>query len=317
MVNRIAVIGGSGLESLAQNGQKIESVREPDCCVDEFIYSPELPFDAFYTTVKDIRIIYIPRHGVKHQNLPLDVPYKKIMEFLHEMKVNRILAFSATGTLDETVALANEKSFVVPDSFIRGFGFTPISARRKDNPHADVSRPFDQRLRTEVLEAGRELGDTMTDGGIYILDAGHNFETPAEIAYLNAVLSIPGIIRGLDSLASIVSELDRKDSLQYSPGLQKLLAKIKNEGLNPLFFLAFPGMEHLSRRGAQVGMTAVYEAILAAEYRIPYVLVACPVNLAAGMSNKKLDHENDTLRVIEESKPFIYALMEKSVERIS
>ncbi len=261
MVSKIGIVGGSGLEDLAKGIRHQVKIHN------------KKTFQYYLTNVSGVEIVFIPRHGDNHQNLPLTVPYLKIFEVFKRECVEAILAFSATGTLDEKVKLSDQRSFVVPSDYMRGFGFRPITANVKGHPHADVSEPFNNNMRRIIVEIGRSLGYEMTDGGIYVMSEGNQFETKAEIAFLNAVLSFGD-------------------------------------------YLNFPGVRHLSRRGAQVGMTSVKEAILAAEYRIPYALVACPVNLAAGMTDQRLSHEGDTLRVIDGSKTYIKELALKVIERL-
>ena len=261
MVGRMGVIGGSGLEDLARGTRHELKTRD------------RRVFQYYTTESSGVDVIFIPRHGDEHQNLPLDVPYLDIFKVLKKEGVEAILAFSATGTLDEKVKLSNKKSFVVPHDSMRGFGFRPISANVEGHPHADVSEPFNEKMRKIILKAGKRLRYQMIDGGIYVMSEGNQFESKVEIATLNAILSI--------------SE-----------------------------YLNFPGVGHLTRSGAQVGMTAIKEVILSAEYEIPYALVACPVNLAAGMSHKRLSHKKDTLRIIEKSKPYIRELALSTIERM-
>lgn len=67
MVKKIAVIGGSGLEELA-SGEKKECVSSEN----------GVRFQYFLTTIEGVDVVYVPRHGAKHQNSPLDVPYDDI-----------------------------------------------------------------------------------------------------------------------------------------------------------------------------------------------------------------------------------------------
>jgi purine nucleoside phosphorylase len=292
MVKTLAIIGGSGLESLAEDGLK---VHVPISGRDD-------KFQAYKTKIGDVAVTYIPRHGDEHQNLPLDVPYEAIFEFLDKaVNPEAILSFSATGTLDENVALANTGSFTVPDDFLRGYGFLPISGRT-DYMHAEMSSPFNPQIRAILSEAGQELGQTLNGGGIYVLNEGHQFETGAEIALLNAGLSYGVLVETLESIYNALSLWHGSDKMK---GVRANINKLK-----------FPGFESLSREHAQVGMTAVKEAILAAEYKVPYAVVAAPVNLGAGMTDTPPSHE-ETMAVIEGAKKFIKELACKTVEKLA
>ena len=270
MVKRIAIIGGSGLEDLAR-GEKNERTGV-------------VRFEYYLTKVGDMEVVFVPRHGAEHQNLPLDVPYEDIFRNLKTERVEAILAFSATGTLDHRVPLADQKSFVVPHDFIRGYGYQPVSARIKEHPHPVLSEPFHPKMREAILASGKELGYRMAEKGIYILNEGNGFETKAEIALLNAGLHYP-------LLVSFLNDVFQK--LGSPPEIRSTLE-----------LLRFSGINHLDITGAQVGMTAPKEVVLAAEYGIPIGLIACPVNIAEGMSAERLGHDR-TMAVISASKPYI------------
>jgi len=64
-----------------------------------------------------------------------------------------------------------------------------------------------------------------------------------------------------------------------------------------------------------VGMTTAYEAILAAEVGIPYAVVAVGTNPAAGISGKRLSHE-EVKKVFKERAEDIFKLFMGAIERM-
>lgn len=265
-MRKVAIIGGSGLESFMQA-------------------SDRLSHTGIYKVKQEsgLEVFFVARHGEEHEFLPLDDLPPRQVEYMGQLRqhgVEAVVSYSATGSLDEHVPLANEGSFVVMRDFIRGIGWQGVSARIKESPHVDMTHPFDEELRRLVIQAGQDARLRMHDGGLYIQNGGNNIESAAEVAYLNFMLRLA----------------DREGKAGT---------------------MSFPGMQHLTHLYAQVGMTAIQEVVLAREYGMGIVVVACPVNYGAGMTHETFSHEGSTLKVIEGAKPHIKSLTDKLLERLA
>jgi len=88
--------------------------------------------------------------------------------------------------LDTYTPLADQGSFIIPDSYIRGFGASQHSFGNKAlNVHTNMSKPFDIDLRRKSIEAIEKAGYEARKEGLYIYNTGDAFETPDEILALH------------------------------------------------------------------------------------------------------------------------------------
>ncbi len=103
----LAIIGGSGFE-------KFEGVEEiATVALDS-------PFGLASTGLRRIRLFgkecfFLPRHGRHHELLPSEVNYKANIYVLKKLGTDRILAFSAVGSLQKELAPGD---LVIPSQYI-------------------------------------------------------------------------------------------------------------------------------------------------------------------------------------------------------
>jgi len=293
----IGIIGGSGLETLFDQDVP-HSITTPIGTEIEWFEGP----------IEGVPTIFVPRHGTKHQNLPIDVPYEEIMKLLIERGVSALVAFSATGCLDLSIPLPTKEqgSFIVPNDYIRGKWGQGYSLRKEDYPHADVSIPFDQKLRSVLIETGRKLGYHMHDGGIYVFNHGDQFETKAEVAERNAIHAVPTLIGLVHNLYQILTIMGKQYNVTGMDELSTETGRLVSQ------LTGIPGLEYLHREGLHVGMTTVPETILAEEAGIPYAVVCTPVNYGVGMVDTPATHE-ETMRVMEYASAYIHRLVNNTI----
>jgi 5'-methylthioadenosine phosphorylase len=103
----IAVIGGTGLQSLAGY-------------VPVATLSPTTPWGAPSSPISILEhnktpIAFLSRHGLHHQYAPHEVPNRANIAALRSLGVRTIIAFSAVGSLREEI---KPRDFVVPDQVI-------------------------------------------------------------------------------------------------------------------------------------------------------------------------------------------------------
>src|SRR3989338_9173355 len=100
----MGVIGGSGLYSLPD----LENVEEVT------LGTPwGAPSDAYVLgTLKGRRLAFLARHGRGHRILPTELNFRANLFGFKKLGVERILSFSACGSLREELA---PQSFVLPD----------------------------------------------------------------------------------------------------------------------------------------------------------------------------------------------------------
>lgn len=167
----IGVFGGSGFYAFLDDVETVE------------LSTPYGPPAAPITigTVGGRQVAFLPRHGRRHEFAPHAIPYRANVWAMKQLGVRALLAPGAVGSLQPDV---HPGEFVVVDQLVdRTWG-------RADTYHDDFAdggvvhvafaHPFDNGLRTVLVEAGRAVGVTMHDGGTVVVIQGPRFSTAAE-----------------------------------------------------------------------------------------------------------------------------------------
>jgi len=166
----IGVIGGSGL-------YEIDGLEKPEW---QSVESPwGAPSDQILTgTLNGVPMAFLPRHGRGHVHSPTTVPYRANIDALKRIGVTDVISVSACGSFREELAPGD---FVVVDQFIdRTFAREKSFFGTGCVGHVSVAHPTCPRLSAACLEAGRDAGITMHDGGTYLAMEGPQFSTLAE-----------------------------------------------------------------------------------------------------------------------------------------
>ncbi|MCS7363863.1 MAG: S-methyl-5'-thioadenosine phosphorylase [archaeon GB-1867-035] len=169
-MTKIAIIGGSGLENA------LEIIRT------EVINTPYGQVEVNYSFLNDKKVIFLPRHGKKHERPPHMINYKGNIWALKELGVERIIASNAVGGIRDGLKPGD---FVVIHDFIDFTRRRPLTFY--DGPkviHIDVTEPYCPEIRSALINAARELSVKVWESGVYACMEGPRFETPAEIRML-------------------------------------------------------------------------------------------------------------------------------------
>ena len=167
---RIAVIGGSGLYQM----EGLSNVREVD--VDTPFGKPS---DAIVLgELEGMLVAFLPRHGQGHRLSPTEVPARANIYALKKLGVGRIISVTAVGSLREEM---RPLDMVVLDQLIDRtrqragtfFGDGIVV-------HVGFADPFCVELRRLLVEAARETGARVHDGGTCVVMEGPAFSTRAE-----------------------------------------------------------------------------------------------------------------------------------------
>jgi len=168
----IGLIGGTGL------GQALSTeIKGQPCEVETPFGPPSAPI--IRGRWHGVEIAFLPRHGPAHTIPPSAVPFRANIYALKALGVTHILASGATGSLREEI---RPRDLVVPDQVI------DRTTRRVgtffDQPgvavHVEFAEPFCPTLRRLLLSAGRGVGTTIHDRGVYVCMEGPAFSTVAE-----------------------------------------------------------------------------------------------------------------------------------------
>ncbi|UYV38520.1 S-methyl-5'-thioadenosine phosphorylase [Rhodobacteraceae bacterium D3-12] len=166
----IAVIGGSGIYDIdGLEGAEWSTVETPWGA----------PSDQVLTGVLGgVKMAFLPRHGRGHVHTPTSVPYRANIDALKRIGVTDVISVSACGSFREAMAPGD---FVVVDQFIdRTFAREKSFFGPGCVAHVSVAHPTCPRLSAACLEAGRDAGITMHNGGTYLAMEGPQFSTLAE-----------------------------------------------------------------------------------------------------------------------------------------
>lgn len=169
----LAIIGGSGLSQLANlEVSRRQIVRTP--------YG-EASGPVTFGRIGGGEVAFLARHGYGHTLAPHEINYRANLWALREKGVTRILAVCTVGGIAPGLGAG---ALVVPDQIIDyTWGRKATFHEGGDTPvvHIDFTQPYDPELRQVLLEAARDAGQTVTDGGVYAAMQGPRLETAAEI----------------------------------------------------------------------------------------------------------------------------------------
>ena len=166
----IGVIGGSGLYSLPG----LEDTQEVT------LDTPwGAPSDAYVLgTVKGRRVAFLARHGRGHRILPSELNFRANIVGFKKLGVERILSFSAVGSLREDLP---PQMFVLPDQFVdRTRGRVSTFFGEGMVAHIAFADPVCPALLDGLHQACQAAGVPVHRGGTYICMEGPAFSTKAE-----------------------------------------------------------------------------------------------------------------------------------------
>jgi 5'-methylthioadenosine phosphorylase len=197
-MTRIGVIGGSGLYEI--KGIKIMQRKK--------ITTPFGKPSAEYVIgqVKDIEVVFLPRHGTHHNIPPHMINYRANIWGFKKLGVERLISISAVGGIKKTLRPGD---IVVLDQVI------DMTKNRKSTfydgktgvIHVDFTQPYCPEMRQIILKAGKKAGISLKDGGTYVAVEGPRLETAAEIKAFGALQSDVVGMTGMPE-ASLARELE-------------------------------------------------------------------------------------------------------------
>ena len=167
---KIAIIGGSGIYDIdGLVGATWTDVETPWGA----------PSDQVLTgTLKDIDMVFLPRHGRGHVYSPTTVPYRANIDALKRLGVTDVISVSACGSFRDEMAPGD---FVVVDQFIdRTFARENSFFGTGCVAHVSVAHPTCPRLSAACVQAASDAGITVHNGGTYLAMEGPQFSSIAE-----------------------------------------------------------------------------------------------------------------------------------------
>jgi 5'-methylthioadenosine phosphorylase len=167
---QIGIIGGSGLYDMADlTGREERRVETP-------FGEPSAPY--VLGTLRGKRVAFLARHGAGHRLTPSELNFRANIFGFKTLGVEYILSASAVGSLKEEY---KPMDLLIPDQFFD---------RTKGRPstffgdglvaHVGFAHPFCATLSGVALNAARQAGATVHQGGTYVCMEGPQFSTLAE-----------------------------------------------------------------------------------------------------------------------------------------
>jgi len=167
----MGVIGGSGLYQM----EGLEEIETRQIPTPFGLPSDDIVIGRF----EGRNIAFLPRHKRGHCIMPSEVNSRANIYALKSLGVERIIGVSAVGSLKEEI---KPLDILIPDQL-----FDRTKATRHHTffgegavGHISFADPYCTELSKLLFDAGKELGYSIHQGGIYLCMEGPQFSTRAE-----------------------------------------------------------------------------------------------------------------------------------------
>ena len=169
----LGIIGGTGLTQLTNLViTRRQVVRTP--------YGE--PSGALtFGTLGGREIVFLARHGYGHTIPPHAVNYRANIWALHSEQVSRVVSVASVGGIRAdlkpgTLALPSQ---IVDYTYGRKHTF--FDGPDQPVTHVDFTHPYCDKLRGQLMEAGKQAKQAIVEGGVYAASQGPRLESAAEI----------------------------------------------------------------------------------------------------------------------------------------
>jgi 5'-methylthioinosine phosphorylase len=169
----IAIIGGSGLAKLANlQITHRQIVRTP-------YGEPSGPLT--FGRIGEGEVVFLARHGYGHTLAPHEINYRANVWALQAKGVTRVISVCTVGGITPELTAG---TIAIPDQIIDytwGRPSTYFEGAEQPVTHIDFTYPYTEQVRVMAIEAAREVGIAVVQGGTYAAVQGPRLETKAEI----------------------------------------------------------------------------------------------------------------------------------------
>ena len=175
-MNKIAVIGGSGLTELP--GLEIINKIESNTSWGK----PSAPI--ILGKYNDQDVLFLPRHGNPHTIPPHRINYRANIQALKDAGVSEIIAVNAVGGITEAMIPCR---IVIPDQIIdytHGRAGSFYEDGLEEVKHIDFTDPYSDSVRIQLIDAAKENKIEICAYGTYATTQGPRLESAAEIIRL-------------------------------------------------------------------------------------------------------------------------------------
>ncbi len=162
-MRKIGVIGGTATHRLFK-----APVMEMDTLVGKIHYM---------LTATEPRIVYIPRHGLKHDIPSNLVNYRAIITALTYHNVKYVISTTLATRLNPDYSIGD---LVIPHDIIDLTKSRQAGLEPSKRIFTDMRNVFSEQLRKILYEKAIEQGFNVHDRGVVVVIEGPRLETPAE-----------------------------------------------------------------------------------------------------------------------------------------
>lgn len=169
----LALIGGTGFEEegIITDAEEIE--------IETPWGKPAAPL--VIGKLGGVPLIFLRRHGVKHEFAPHVIPYRANIWALKAAGAKGIIAVGTVGGIGEALSAG---TLMVPDQILDytwGREHTYFDSPEAGVKHIDFTYPFDEGLSQALIRAARRSGHGVVEGGVYATTQGPRLESTAEV----------------------------------------------------------------------------------------------------------------------------------------
>ena len=162
---------------------------------------------VYRTKTRGKDLLFLPRHGVKHNVPPHEVDYRANILALKNLKVDGIIATNAVGSLRKEIPPG---SLVVAIDFLDFTKGRPLTLFEEGVVHTDMTAPYDPRIIEALKTSAENLGIGLKEV-VYVATEGPRYETPAEIKMFRL---LGGDVVGMTGVPEVV--FAREASVPYA-----------------------------------------------------------------------------------------------------
>jgi 5'-deoxy-5'-methylthioadenosine phosphorylase len=169
----LGIIGGSGLTQLAN----LDVLRREVVRTSWGEASSPLSFGR----IGRQEVVFLARHGFGHTIPPHLVNYRANIDALKRSGATWIVSVASVGGIRDDMAPG---TLLVPEQILDytwGRETSYQDGQGEQVVHIDFTEPYDAGVRAALLDAARQRGEAVIDGGVYAATQGPRLETAAEI----------------------------------------------------------------------------------------------------------------------------------------
>ena len=172
----IAIIGGSGLSKLGN--MEVTQRRVARTPYGE-------PSGALtFGRIRGREVVFLARHGYGHTIAPHEVNYRANIWALKDAGAECVVSVVSVGCIRADI---EPGMLMLPSQVIDytwGRSSTYFEGAGVPVNHIDFTEPYSRGVRKRILQAAKDCGEAILDGGVYAATQGPRLETAAEITRL-------------------------------------------------------------------------------------------------------------------------------------